>query len=127
MIGQWESVMKALGQSTRLKIIFLLARQEHCVCELERILNASQPAISQHMRVLKATGLVSERREGQWIFYSLNKAALKAVLAAMTLALDDPAKHAGGMDAEWRIEAELLNDPLVPHRICCQPQSKEDS
>lgn len=127
MINQWEAVLKAIGQATRLKIIFLLARGEHCVCELERILSVSQPAISQHMRVLKAAGLVSERREGQWIFYSLNATALKDVFSAMLLALDDPAQQAGGMDAEWRIEAQLMDDPLVPHRTCCLPRPKEDA
>lgn len=127
MIEHWKTVMKAIGQATRLKIIFMLARSEHCVCELERILNVSQPAISQHMRVLKAAGLVSERREGQWIFYSLNAAALKGALSAVLRALDDPMEQVGGMDAEWRIEAQLMDNPLVPHRACCQPPAKEDA
>lgn len=90
LISDWGQVMKALGQPTRLEIVLRLARQEHCVCELQRLLPASQSAISQHLRILKAAGLVSERRVGQWTYYSLNKADLKRTLDAIAQALDDP-------------------------------------
>ncbi|BCU81700.1 transcriptional regulator [Polycladomyces abyssicola] len=63
---------KALGDPTRLKILALLKEEELCVCELVEILKMSQPAVSQHMRRLKNAGLVKERRQGQWVFYSLD-------------------------------------------------------
>ncbi|HQA08547.1 MAG TPA: metalloregulator ArsR/SmtB family transcription factor [Syntrophomonadaceae bacterium] len=56
---------KALGEPTRLRIIKLLSEKELCVCELEQIMRISQPRISQHLKILKQTGLVCERREGQ--------------------------------------------------------------
>lgn len=56
---------KALGEPTRLRIIKLLSEKELCVCELEQIMCISQPRISQHLKILKQTGLVCERREGQ--------------------------------------------------------------
>lgn len=64
-MNTFENTFKALGEPTRLKIIRLLATQEMCVCELEEIMQISQPRISQHLKILKQAGLVTERREGQ--------------------------------------------------------------
>ena len=61
----FEEYFKALGEPTRLRIIKLLSEKELCVCELEQIMCISQPRISQHLKILKQTGLVCERREGQ--------------------------------------------------------------
>ncbi len=63
---------KALGDKTRLQILALLKEEELCVCELVEILNISQPAVSQHMRRLRNAKLVRKRRQGQWVFYSLD-------------------------------------------------------
>ncbi|MFD2168420.1 ArsR/SmtB family transcription factor [Tumebacillus lipolyticus] len=67
-----EECFKALADKTRLRILALLRSEELCVCELVEILQMTQPAISQHLRKLKNAKLVQERREGQWIFYSLD-------------------------------------------------------
>jgi ArsR family transcriptional regulator len=63
---------KVLGDKTRLRILSLLQGREICVCDLTEVLEISQPGVSQHMRRLRQTGFVKERREGQWIYYSLN-------------------------------------------------------
>lgn len=63
---------KALSDKTRLRILALLRTEELCVCELVDILQMSQPAVSQHLRKLKAAKLVKEQRRGQWMFYSLD-------------------------------------------------------
>ncbi|MEN6463397.1 MAG: metalloregulator ArsR/SmtB family transcription factor [Syntrophomonas sp.] len=68
----FETLFKALGEPTRLKIIKLLAERELCVCDLEEIMQFSQPRISQHLKVLKQSGLVIERKEGQRSICSLN-------------------------------------------------------
>ena len=68
----FETIFKALGEPTRLKIIQILADRELCVCDLEEIMQISQPRISQHLKVLKHAGLVNERREGQRRICSLN-------------------------------------------------------
>lgn len=75
----FEATFKALGEPTRLKILRLLAEQELCVCELEEILDMSQPRISQHLKVLKQAGLVKERREAQRIICSFDHEALEQV------------------------------------------------
>ncbi|MBM7661331.1 ArsR family transcriptional regulator [Bacillus mesophilus] len=67
------SILKLLGDKTRLTMVKLLDSNDCCVCEFVEIFKASQPAISQHVRKLKDAGIVREARKGQWIIYSLNK------------------------------------------------------
>jgi ArsR family transcriptional regulator len=64
---------KMLSDKSRLSILALLnEKEEMCVCELVEILDMSQPNVSQHLRKLKAAGMVSEYRKGQWVYYSLH-------------------------------------------------------
>jgi ArsR family transcriptional regulator, arsenate/arsenite/antimonite-responsive transcriptional repressor len=72
-MDQAAALLKLLGDKTRLTMMRILADQDCCVCEFVAIFEASQPAISQHIRKLKDAGLVKESRRGQWIFYSLNR------------------------------------------------------
>ena len=67
------SIFKALSDQTRLRILKLLLKKELCVCEIEAALNLSQSKVSRHLTVLRSVGLVEDRREGLWIFYSLFK------------------------------------------------------
>lgn len=69
----YEEVFKALGEPTRLRIIRLLAEKELCVCDLEEIMDISQPRVSQHLKILKQAGLVKERKEGQKRICSFNR------------------------------------------------------
>ncbi len=72
-------MFKALGDPTRLQIVRMLSEQgDMCVCHIVETLKLGQPAISHHMSVLKNSGLVNSRREGQWIHYSLNREAIKS-------------------------------------------------
>jgi ArsR family transcriptional regulator, arsenate/arsenite/antimonite-responsive transcriptional repressor len=72
-VEEVATVLKLLGDKTRLTIMALLDNNDCCVCELVEIFQMSQPAISQHLRKLKDVGLVKETRKAQWIFYSMNK------------------------------------------------------
>ncbi|WP_312098809.1 metalloregulator ArsR/SmtB family transcription factor [Niallia sp.] len=67
------SVLKLLGDKTRLAIVSMLSEQDCCVCEFVEIFNMSQPAISQHLRKMRDLGIVKEQKKGQWVVYSLNK------------------------------------------------------
>lgn len=67
-----SEIFKALGDETRVKILYLLAQQELCVCDLATILEISLPAVSHHLRLLKALRLVKYRREGKMVYYSLD-------------------------------------------------------
>ncbi len=66
------TILKLLGDKTRLMIVKLLENHTCCVCEFVEIFQMSQPSISQHLRKLRDAGIVKEQRRGQWIFYSLN-------------------------------------------------------
>lgn len=66
-------ILKLAGNDVRLKILFLLSREDRlCPCDLSDILDMSTPAISQHLRKLKDAGVVDTTRDGQVIFYALN-------------------------------------------------------
>lgn len=71
---QKEVVLKchALADETRLRIVELLMEGERCVCDLMDELNAAQSRLSFHLRTLKEAGLVKDRREGRWNYYSLD-------------------------------------------------------
>lgn len=72
----------ALSDETRLAILGRLRSGEKCVCDLADLLGAAQSRLSFHMKTLKDAGLVSDRRHGRWIHYSLNPEAL-AVLDSL--------------------------------------------
>lgn len=64
---------QALADETRLRCVILLQQhRELCVCELTYALNVSQPKISRHLANLRTAGVVQERRQGVWIYYSLH-------------------------------------------------------
>ncbi|SEB93659.1 metalloregulator ArsR/SmtB family transcription factor [Paenibacillus sp. GP183] len=71
-IKDMAEAYKLLADKTRLSIIALLRERELCVCDITDITGMSQPNASQHLRKLKAAGLVNEKRKGQWVYYSLN-------------------------------------------------------
>jgi ArsR family transcriptional regulator, arsenate/arsenite/antimonite-responsive transcriptional repressor len=64
-------LFKALADETRLRIVALLSHGELCVCHLHEALGISQPNVSRHLAVLRAAGIVEDRREGKWIHYRL--------------------------------------------------------
>lgn len=70
-IGQLETVLKALADGTRLRILGLLMAGEVCVCDIHDSLKISQPKASRHLAYLRRAGLVTTRREGLWIHYQL--------------------------------------------------------
>lgn len=69
-----------LSDETRLRVVELLADGERCVCELQEALDASQSRLSFHLKKLKEAGVVSDRREGRWVYYSLDTGALDAMV-----------------------------------------------
>jgi ArsR family transcriptional regulator len=62
----------ALSDGTRLSIIQRLRLGERCVCDLTDAMDAAQSRLSFHLKVLKDAGLVTDRREGRWMYYTLN-------------------------------------------------------
>jgi len=81
-VARWEGrlpplapvaeLFKALADETRAKILYLLANEEFCVCDLAIILGTTVSNVSHHLRLLRAEHLVKYRREGKVAFYSLD-------------------------------------------------------
>lgn len=67
----------ALSDETRLDLLDRLKRGEQCVCELTEALQTGQSRLSFHLRVLKEAGLIHDRPEGRWMYYSLNREGLE--------------------------------------------------
>ncbi len=67
-----SEIFKVLGDETRTKILYLLAHRTLCVCDLAEILEMTLPAISHHLRLLKAFRLVKYYREGKMVYYTLD-------------------------------------------------------
>jgi ArsR family transcriptional regulator len=66
-------LFKSLADETRLKILWLLrGKEELCVCDIMRVLGITQSKASRHLRYLYHLGLVTDRREGLWMYYSLS-------------------------------------------------------
>jgi len=78
-LSRAAQLFHALSDETRLGIIEMLRNGERCVCDLQDELDAAQSRLSFHLRVLKEAGLVVDRREGRWSYYSVDPAALTEV------------------------------------------------
>ena len=64
---------KCLSDETRFNIVMLvLGNNEQCVCDLTEKLQLSQPKISRHLALLRSSGLLQDRRQSQWVYYSIN-------------------------------------------------------
>ena len=73
-------LFKIFGDSTRIKILYVLFESEMCVCDIAQVLNMTVSAISHQLRVLKAADLVRYRRDGKTVFYSLADNHVKSIL-----------------------------------------------
>ena len=74
-------LFKVFGDSTRIRILFVLFEAEVCVCDLAQALHMTQSAISHQLRILKQNKLVKSRREGKSIFYSLADGHVRTIIA----------------------------------------------
>ncbi len=101
----------ALADRTRLRLLNLMVGREVCVCHFVAILAQSQPKISRHLAYLRKAGLVTARREGKWMHYSVRAPADPSVasLLASVLRLLSSDEH-------------MLADQARLARVCCVPQ-----
>lgn len=82
--------LKALSDETRLNIINLLSTEPLCACDILESFNISQPTLSYHMNLLSESGLVSAKRDGKWMYYSLNKEQLCQLMDYLNLISTTP-------------------------------------
>lgn len=75
-----SQIFRVLGDETRTKLIYLLSLEELCVCNLAEVLGISVPAVSHHLRLLRAMRLVKCRRDGKSVYYSLDDHHIVALI-----------------------------------------------
>lgn len=127
-LAQLEDLFKALADATRLRILRLLMAGEVCVCDIHETLKIPQAKASRHLAYLRRTGLVTARREGLWMHYSLSKSA-DPIIAT----IEDATTHALGHVESLRRDAarfEKRTGCCVPVATaaaglaCCAPVTK---
>jgi len=99
----------ALADENRLRLLHLMRGGEICVCFLHGALRANQPRISRHLAYLRRAGLVSARRQGKWMHYSLKK-----LPAALQRLLDDAL-------ASTKSDPQIQRDRGRARKIQCAP------
>lgn len=75
-----SELFRLFGDSTRIKILFVLFESEVCVCDLAECLHMTVSAISHQLKILKTGGLVKSRRDGKTVFYSLADAHVRTII-----------------------------------------------
>jgi ArsR family transcriptional regulator len=76
-ITSLSSLLKLVGEESRLKILCILKQGQHCVCEIEEHVNQSQSLISHHLKDLKEAGLIWDEKKGLRVHYSLTEQGKK--------------------------------------------------
>jgi len=77
--ADYALVFKALGDTTRLKIIEMLSCGELCACDILECFEITQPTLSYHMKILTECGIVISRKEGSWMHYSNNTQLIELI------------------------------------------------
>lgn len=67
----FTDLLKALSDNTRIDIVLLLASGEKCVCKIYKHLRLPQNLVSHHLRILRQSKLITSRKDGKWVYYSL--------------------------------------------------------
>ena len=75
-----SELFKVFGDSTRIRILFVLFEEELCVCDLAKCLNMTQSAVSHQLKILKQNRLIKNRRDGKSIFYSLADDHVRSII-----------------------------------------------
>jgi ArsR family transcriptional regulator, arsenate/arsenite/antimonite-responsive transcriptional repressor len=101
----------ALADPTRLRLLNLMDGREVCVCYFVEILKEGQPKISRHLAYLRNAGIVSARREGKWMHYSMER--------------PDNASACAILDATlmfFKADREMQSDLARLDKACCEPR-----
>jgi ArsR family transcriptional regulator, arsenate/arsenite/antimonite-responsive transcriptional repressor len=107
-------LFQTLSDSTRLRLLNLLAHGETCVCELTDTLRVVQPKVSRHLAHLKRAGLVEARREGKWMHYRWAKHGDPLVRHVLT-----------GL-REWMAKDDRMNgERRRRDRVCCRTNPRK--
>jgi len=111
-LNRLESLFLGLADKTRLRILNLIRDDEVCVWFFTEVLGESQPKISRHLAYLRNAGIVSARRDGKWIFYSITPADEPA--RRVLLEVLDSLYAQAGMRREYESLLAMYAEPAAP-------------
>ena len=113
---QTNQFFQLLSDDTRLRSLLLMLQEgELCVCELTHALGQSQPKVSRHLATLRDAGIVTDRRQGQWIYYQINPA-----LPAWAREILTSTARASELNEDFIAScAALAAMPNRPGAVCC--------
>ncbi len=97
-------ILKALAHSSRLFIVEKLSEKSYCVCELTEMIGADISTVSKHLSILKNAGIVSDRKEGTTVYYSLQTPCVLRLLGCVESVIE----------RTLRIQLASLSHPLAP-------------
>ena len=120
-----EQLLRALADTTRLRILALVASGETCVCHIHGALGIPQPTASRHLAYLRRSGLVAGRRDGLWVHYRLSVPKDPA-MAAVLKATIDALGEARSVSSDRRRLSSLTTVPLraiEEAAACCVPDA----
>jgi ArsR family transcriptional regulator len=106
-----ELLFQALGDRTRLRLLNLMQGGEVCVCFFVEVLDEPQPKISRHLAYLRSAGLVTARRDGKWMQYSIAEPKNESARAIFEHAL-----------ATMASDPEMQRDRTALMKACCSPR-----
>ena len=100
---------RALGHPARLRAVAMLRSGELCVCQITEVLQLAPSTVSAHLKELKQAGLVSERKDGRWVYFDLidDEETLSWTDAALSPLVGDPQ-----IEADYRLVGELRRLPV---------------
>lgn len=84
-----EPILKTLADANRLKLVCLLSKHEHCVCELMELTGLAQNLVSHHLAVLKKAQLVQSRRDGTKLYYAIQSQTVDRAMEILRHVLGD--------------------------------------
>lgn len=111
-----ETVFKLLSDTTRLRALVLMQNHgELCVCELTHALNISQPKISRHLAHLRDANLVTDRRQGLWVYYQINPELPEWINSILKVSINELIQNQPYSDDN----SVLIDMPNRPGANCC--------
>ena len=77
--AQFVGIMESLSDPIRINILELMMNGEICVCDIVKVTGLAQSKISYHIKILKDSGLISDRQKGRWVYYKLDLEVLSDI------------------------------------------------
>ena len=113
--------MKALSDPGRVKILKMLQRKFMCVCEIQEALGLAQPTVSKHLKLLAEAGLISSRKDGLWVNYTLADGQQSPYAACMLGNL----RH--WLEKDPEIFELMMRTPEIRREDICKKVAQDDA